>query len=101
MRVNAKDRNRQIEVERDGYKNIAARLAAALYKIADMDAHDVIDMRQSAAAILGAARMQETELELAAARRERDEALDRLDEANGKLAEMEVAACAVSEAEAK
>jgi hypothetical protein len=92
MRINPKDRNRQVEAEKDGYKNLAARLAATLYKISDMDAHDVVDMRQSAAAILAAARLEETELELTAARRERDEALDRLDEAEGKLAEMEVAA---------
>ena len=92
MRVNPKDRSRQLETEKDGYKNLAARLAAVLYRISDMDPHDVVDMRQSAAAILASARLQEVELELAAARRERDEALDRLDEAEGKLAEMEVAA---------
>jgi hypothetical protein len=92
MRVNPKDRNRQVEAEKDGYKNLAARLAAVLYRISDMDAHDVVDMRQAAAAILSSARLQEIELELAAARRERDEALDRLDEAESKLAEMEVAA---------
>jgi len=92
MRVNPNDRMRQIEAEKYGYKNLAARLAAALHKISDMDAHDVIEMRQSAAAILASARLREIELELAAARRERDEALDRLDEAESKLAEMQVAA---------